>query len=363
MKVVHLTKYFYPYKGGIEKYVMEIVKRSKKHQFIVIASSDDKRIHFNRFGRVKVLKLPRLWTVFHAPFTLPFVSVLRKLNPDIIHLHVPNPWFEFNLLVYKLLGGKGRVVVTYHSDIINYTPFHLLLNISRIFLLIPLLIISDVVIATSKNYVQSSIFLRSVRKKVRVIPIGVDEKRFKPTGRENEGEILFVGRLFPYKGLEYLVLAVGYVSREKKNFVVKIVGEGKERSKLEKMVKDMSLEKWIKFEGGVDEEEITRYYNSCCIFVLPSIHRSEAFGIAQLEAMSSGKPVISTRIKGSGVPWVNQDGVTGLVVPPRDPERLAKAILNLLGNNVMRKKMGKNARKKALSFSWETIAKKTIKVY
>jgi glycosyltransferase involved in cell wall biosynthesis len=97
------------------------------------------------------------------------------------------------------------------------------------------------------------------------------------------------------------------------------------------------------FTGDLSDAELRAQFASCAVFVLPSITRAEAFGYVQLEAMASGKPVISTDLP-SGVPWVNQDGRTGLVVPPGDPAALRAALVRLMADATLRRDLGAQGR-------------------
>lgn len=368
MKILHLGKYFYPEMGGIENYSYILAKEASKlkHDVYVIVSNTSKEFDYEEIEGIKVFRLPRIFYYFHTPMTPPFICLIKKINPDIIHLHVPNPWFEFNLFLYSFINKKTKIIITYHSDIIYYTFFHFIGEIFRRFYFFPLLKISRKIIATSQNYVDGSHILKKFKRKIKIVPLGIDTNKFKPTKvkKSRKNILLFLGRLSPYKGLEYLLQAIKILSEKRQNFILFIVGEGKLRKKLERMVKDLNIENFVKFKGKLSDKEAIKYYNLCDIFILPSIHKSEAFGISQLEAMACGKPVISTNLKGSGVPWVNRNMKTGLIVEPKNPKALAEAILFLLENEELRKKMGENARKRVLKyFTLEKMTKEILRFY
>jgi rhamnosyl/mannosyltransferase len=123
------------------------------------------------------------------------------------------------------------------------------------------------------------------------------------------------------------------------------------------------MDKYVHFFGKVDQKTLKAAYNACDIFVLPSNYRSEAFGIVQLEAFAAGKPVVSSNLP-SGVPYVNLDGVTGIIVPPNDAEKLADAINKLLRDDSLREKLGRAARERVeREFTADQMASKTLKVY
>ena len=137
---------------------------------------------------------------------------------------------------------------------------------------------------------------------------------------------LFVGRLVPYKGADVLLRALARV-----DVAAVVIGDGPMRGELERLSRDLKLESRIFFLGPLEDDAVAAWYAACDLFVLPSVTRAEAFGLVQLEAMARAKPVISTRLA-TGVPWVNVDGVTGIVVPPGDSEALAAALQTLAGD-------------------------------
>ena len=268
-------------------------------------------------------------------------------------------------LSYLIAKPKGTLVIMWHSDIIGrdffikfYKPF-----------LMTLLYRAERIIATSPAYVRHSLFLSRFKDKTVVIPLGINLSRFALTKsiqdkvaqiRESFGNriALYVGRLTYYKGLEYLIKAMEDVEA---NLI--IVGDGRLKRKLKVLAHNSRSKDKIWFMGEVSHEDIVSYFHACDVFVLPSVERSEAFGIVQLEAMACRKPVVSTDLK-TGVPWVNQNGKSGIVVPPRDPGSLAKAINTLLDNHALRQKYGDYGRERVeREFTKELVAEKVITLY
>ncbi|MCK5851841.1 glycosyltransferase, partial [bacterium] len=142
-----------------------------------------------------------------------------------------------------------------------------------------------------------------------------------------------------------------------------LIGSGPLENKLKNLTKELGIEKNVHFFGNVDEKTLKAAYNACDIFCLPSNYRSEAFGIVQLEAFAAGKPVISCNLP-SGVPYVNQDGKTGIIVPPNNPSALAAAINKLLSDDKLREKLGQQALERVTQeFTADKMAVKTLKVY
>lgn len=342
MRILHIyNDYYPPVFGGIEKHINTVCEGLKdRFQMQVLVS--------NGVSSSKDVKVINCWELLRIQSTpvLPSMPIwLKKLDSDILHFHLPCPTA---MMSYFLAKPKGKVIVTYHSDIVRqrwaigiYGP-----------LLIRFLKRADCIIATSPNYIVSSPYLRRFKEKCIVIPHGIDVSKFyKDT--PSEPTILFVGKLRYYKGLEYLIKAMVNIDAR-----LLIIGTGNEERRLKKLASGR-----VSFLGNISEEELPRYYANCSVFVLPSTERSEAFGIAQLEAMASGKPIVSTQLD-TGVPWVNQDGVTGIVVPVKDSAALADAINRLLKDNNLREKLGHNARKRVeKEFTKELMLNRLAEIY
>jgi rhamnosyl/mannosyltransferase len=170
--------------------------------------------------------------------------------------------------------------------------------------------------------------------------------------------VLGVGRLIYYKGFDYLVRAMAHVDSN-----LLIVGDGPLRARLEEVARALGIHERVFFAGEIQNDAIAPYYHAADVFVLSSVARSEAFGIVQLEAMAAARPVVNTRID-SGVPFVSIDGVTGITVPPREPEALAAAITRLLDNPELRARYGAAATRRVREeFSLEAMASRTLDLY
>lgn len=210
------------------------------------------------------------------------------------------------------------------------------------------------------------IFGSEYRSQVRVIPGGVDLKKFNPNldthdidekyGLKGKKIVLFAGKLTSYKGVRYLIQAARKINAE-----VVILGEGPERQSLEKRTRDYKLQN-VHFIGHLGtSNDLNKFYKRASIFVAPSIW-DEPLGLVILEAMASKTPVVVTR-KG-GIPLAVKDGVNGYFVRPRNSSEIVEKVNLLLSNEEKRQKMAENARKIAeQKFSWKTIAHRFILMY
>jgi rhamnosyl/mannosyltransferase len=168
--------------------------------------------------------------------------------------------------------------------------------------------------------------------------------------------VIAVGRLVYYKGFDYLIEAMSGVDGR-----LLIIGEGPLRVELERLAVDRGLRDKVVFLGRVTDA--APYYHACDVFVLPSVARSEAFGIVQLEAMAAGRPVINTQLD-SGVPFVSLNGVSGLTVPPAHARSLTFGINLLLDDPILRSRYGAAAQARVQNlFSLEAMASRTLQIY
>ncbi len=367
MKVLHIYKDYYPpIKGGIEGHINQLAN-GLRHRGIdveVLASNTCAKLDIENIAGITVTKVPQLGRFVSAPLNMTFSYWIKRLgeNADILHFHFPNPTSEISYMISRL---KRHVVVTYHSDIVRQARLgKLYAPILRKFLTQ-----ADSIIVTSPNYLGSSAVLNGFKHKCTLIPFGINpfefaicrntqEKIFKLRDGYRSGILLFIGRFRYYKGLHVLVKAM-----EDIDGILLLIGTGPMESELKHYVDRLKLEKKVIFLGELSDAEKILYLHACDLFVLPSIFRSEAFGITQLEAMACSKPVICTEL-GTGTSFVNKHKETGLVVPPNDSDALAAAIDFLLGNPKTREKFGRAGFTRVQNyFSHDKMIEDTISLY
>lgn len=211
----------------------------------------------------------------------------------------------------------------------------------------------------SQALAASTIALGIPKSVITVIPNGVDVSQFFPSVRSRWPMILYVGTLITRKGVNYLLQAMSKVVQVQPSFQLVIVGEGPERSNLEKMARDLNLSKHVFFSGAQSPDEVRQWMQQAKIFILPSVE--EGLGVVLLESMACGTPIIATAV--GGIPDVVTPDV-GILVPPADSDSLAKAILHLLQDDERWRKMSENARKQAEEkYDWQRIAGRFIEIY
>lgn len=334
MKILQVGK-FYPIRGGVEKVMYDLMlglSQNKVHCDMLCASTEDHPagdIVLNDYAKLIVVK-----TQIKAAATMlapQMITKLRKIAKayDVIHVHHPDPMAALALF---LSGYKGRVVLHWHSDILKqkkllklYTPLQSWL-IRR----------ADLIVGTSPVYVKESLFLKDVQRKCQYIPIGIESLSLQPEKaaaikRKYKGKkiVFSLGRFVEYKGYEYLVRSAAMLADDVQ---VVIGGMGPLKDELMALAQELGVAHKVDFIGFVSDDDLPAYYEASSLFCLSSILKTEAFAIVQIEAMSYGKPVVSTHIPGSGVSWVNAHMKSGLVVPICDAEAIAKAIQQLLSD-------------------------------
>lgn len=284
----------------------------------------------------------RAWKKVAATMISPaMICWLRrhKNDYDIIHVHHPDP---MACLALRLSGYKGRVILHWHSDIIKQKGLLKLYRPLQNWLIRR----AETIVGTTPVYVAQSPDLRLAADKLAFCPIGIHDNLRDSRAEIPESDtvtVLGLGRLVEYKGFRYLIDAAGYLPD---NYRVVIAGGGPLEGELRSRISAEGLEGKVVLEGFVSDERARELFNSCSVFVLSSIMKTEAFGIVQIEAMSCGKPVIATHIPGSGTDWVNADGQSGLNVPVCDAEAIAEAAMKICGSRKDMERFGKGARKR-----------------
>lgn len=367
-RVLQVNKFYYPFTGGIEKVVQQIAEGlNDVTDMSVLTCSKHRKLIKEIVHGVKVVRVPSLFVLGNMPIPLGFISQFRKLskNTDVVHIHMPYPFAD---LAYLLSGYQGKVVVWWHSDVVRQKKMMFFYKT----LMYQLLKRADVIIVATKGHIKGSKYLGSYREKCVIIPFGVEKEVEEKADLYMESKqqivqneyikkvrFLFVGRLVYYKGCKVLLEAFANVS----NAELILVGSGVMEEELKQMAKELCIDGNVTFLGEVSQEKLCREFERCDVFVLPSIARSEAFGIVQIEAMAFGKPVINTKLP-SGVPFVSVHNKTGLTVQPGSVDELSRAMKWMVSNPEKRMEMGKRARERMKEkYRMETMLEKVLKIY
>ena len=342
LKVLQVGKFYDPYRGGMETVLRDLCDelQSRVDLHVLVANTSALTVHEQR--AFPITRVASWGTLFSSSITPSFPGWMRKLPGDILHVHMPNPVAEMS---YLMVARDRPLVAHFHSDIVRQK---FLLRVYAPLLEAFYKRVSRIVMPTP-NHISVSPFVSRFKEKCRVVPFGIRLSKLDLTEaisrradqlRSDGPAILYLGRLVYYKGIEYLIRAMSQVNAQ-----LWIIGTGPLEPELQRLTVQLNLQGKVRFLGNVSEEEVPAYYHACDVFVLPSVANSEMFGMVQLEAMACRKPVVTTNLP-TGVSYVNKHGVTGLLVPPREPAALAEAINKLLGSRSLRQEMGEAGRER-----------------
>lgn len=366
-KVLQISKYYYPFIGGTEQVARDIANAINKmdnvEQKIICFNEDasdgdvkckkSETIHDIVDG-VEVIRCGYQFKVSSQALSMSYRKELKHLmdgfKPDIVIVHYPNPFVTHLLMKYRKLPFK--LVIYWHLDITKQKVLKYLFHRQNI----KFINRANRIIGATPKHIEESMYTKYFEGKKEILPYTIDENSLVITSEEIEKaeEIrkkydgkkigLFIGRHVPYKGLKYLVEASKILGDEKIHFCIAGSGELTEELK-EQAASDSKVE----FLGKITDSERRAYLYASDIICFPSITRNEGFGLALAEGMYFGKPAVTFTIQGSGVNYVNLDGITGIECPNGDSEAYANALKILCNDDKLRKEYGDNARTRILN--------------
>lgn len=365
MRILQLGK-FYPIKGGVEKVMHDLTVGLAERGLecdMLCAHEGKGTLTVKVSHRARVIAVRSLGKLFGTMLSPALVWAAMKMcrHYDIVHIHHPDP---LACLALWFARYKGRVILHWHSDIIKQKRLLIAYRPLQRWLLRR----AELVVCTTPTYLEQSPCLQAYRHKGVALPIGIDTVKPDADGVRAIQEqyagrkiVFSLGRLVPYKGFSYLIEAAQQLGDD---YVVLIGGKGPLHDELQSLITSLGLDHKVKLLGRISDDEASNYYGACTLFCLPSVQKTEAFGIVQIEAMSCGKPVVATTIEGSGVAWVNAHGVSGLNVPPRNAAALAEAIGEIASNDSVYKNFCSGARKRFVAlFEKDMMIDKCISIY
>jgi glycosyltransferase involved in cell wall biosynthesis len=349
MRILHLGKYYPPYRGGMETVLQNLTEGLQAagcDVTVVVAGQDSVErcevLAAPDGGRPGRLVRAAAAAVVHSqPLTLGLVGVLRReitrLRPDVIHVHLPNPLAAAAWMLLRAEGSlRGvRSAVWYHADITRQRLA------GRVVAPVVRGCLAGVqgIAVSSDALAEESPVLAPWRDKVAVVPFGIDERPWSAVDAQRDGPFLFVGRLVPYKGLTHLLDALELTPGAE----LTVVGEGPQLDELRAMAGRPGLAGRVTFAGCCSQAELAGLMARARALVLPSVDRSESFGLVQLEAMAAGVPVLTTDLP-TGVRAVGEPDVTCLLAPPADAPALADALRRLQDDAGLRERLGEAGR-------------------
>lgn len=337
MKILQISTYYPPHFGGIEQLAYDFTRILTKqgNEVKVICFNGDRQTVKDVYQGIEIIRVGYKLKFASQAISLVYLfelkKVLNEFKPDVIHIHLPNPLIATYLL---MLRPKCHVTLHWHSDIVKqkkmkllYGPFEKAL-IKR----------GERIVTTTKVYAENSESIKNYLNKVYVIPSpinetilgAISESEAKQINQikekyKNKKIVFFIGLHREYKGLRYLVDSAQYLTDE---YIVVIAGKGPLTEELKQKTKELNLQN-IVFIGRISDDEKKIYLYASDIYAFPSITKNEAYGLALVEALFCGLPAVTFTIKGSGVNYVNQDGITGIEVHDFDAKKYAQALMNV----------------------------------
>jgi len=379
MRVLHVGKYYPPYQGGMENFLRDLLKALKK-EGISVSTLVHHHIPGHRFSceedeGVPVWRAPSAGQVLYLPVSPGFPRLLRHVikdfRPNLLHLHFPNPSACWGLLIPEARAVPW--IIQWQSDVVPSAIDRRLKAAYWIYRPLEQAVLRRAkrVIVASEPYLAYSEPLRRWASRCRVVPLGIDPARLPwPNAsllKEAEMEwrpgtlkVLAVGRLTYYKGFDVLIRA----ARRVPGISVQIVGDGALRGALQEAIHEGRMEGRMVLRGGLSDPELQALMAGCDLFCLPSVERTEAFGMVLLEAMRYGKALVVSDIPGSGAGWVVQKGSCGFLTPPGDAVALADLFERLTHQPALCQRMGMKG-KESLDqvFHIRSVARRIADVY
>lgn len=377
MKIAQIVSTFSPYTGGMGQAAYDLSLELTRRGYEVTVFTprylkNSKLID----SPLQIKYLKPLISYGNAAWVPQLAWQLSKFN--IIHLHYPFFGGQEAVWLAKKLNPKLKLVITYQMDVFGGQGLKAIFFRFYQKYLTPLILKSaDAVTVSTRDYAENSaikIIMDTAPAKFLELPNGVDTGRFKPRQKnetlltrhklnQQDKIILFVGGLDTahyFKGLDYLLRAL--VPLNDQRIKALIVGDGDLRVNYKQQATELGIASRVIFVGRVSAGELPYYHSLADVLVLPSIDSSESFGIVLVEAMASGKPVIASSLP--GVRQVVDDGVTGLLVRPKDSVALSKALVELLTNRELAGKLGTAGFKKVEEYyDWRVIGAKCEELY
>ena len=361
MRILRVVSDIYPFVvGGLPLHAHELSKQQSNlgHDITVYTSNVD-NISQEPETNYKLLKFKNTFKLFGNSFSSSLFSELFRTRNDfdIIHAH-SHLFFSTNICAFIKKMGSSPLVITNHGLVSQTAP----LWINRIY--IPTLAkctfksADKIICYTEKDKLELE-HLNIDSDKIKVIHNGINTDLFVPAAkREKTGQLLWIGRFTPGKGVDYLINAFGILLKINPNLRLLLVGKGPLKEQIYQLINNLHLEKNITIKDFIPNSELPEAYRQSDVFILPSINEGVPRTI--LEAMSCGIPVVCTKLP-QLVDIVNG---CGTMVPLRDPQALARAVSNILFDEELSKKLGQNGRKRAVeNFCWNDTVAKTIDLY
>jgi glycosyltransferase involved in cell wall biosynthesis len=327
----------------------------RDHEIHVITSHDEGLSNFDKEKGFYVHRIayPEIRIIGILLFWLKIFFKIREIKPEIVQaqdisMGIPAWVIKKILKIPYVVWGRG-------SDV--YCPcWYVRLTTN------PILRNANAILALTEN--MQNKLNDNYNTQIYVVPNGINLEEYTGLTINSKRDfgiknILFVGRLKPVKGVEYLIIAMKMVHDKMPDARLILVGDGEEREYLSALSIQLGIQKYVQFVGKVPHEKVQDFMQQADIFVLPSL--SEGFPNVVLEAMACGLPIVASRV--GGIPDIITNDTNGYLVEVKDTENLSNKILFLLQNDILREKISGNNKKLVKEYSWEKVVVELEKIY
>ncbi|MDO8870315.1 MAG: glycosyltransferase family 4 protein [Methanobacteriaceae archaeon] len=368
MKIAYVLPYDW---GGMPHYTAELANAVSEFAEVVVIGS--KAINEEYFSKnveiIKVfepieLSMNNIKSIFslkniNSLISLKKIDIIKEVNPDIVHF--PTPLIPpLPLFIFLKRINKNYIIVHTKHGIYSNSSFKIKIFEEFAVNAFEYLIEYNKIIVHTKNDHKVLIKEKNINSdKISVIPYGTFSffKNYEKECDKEKNTILFFGNIRKYKGLKCLIEATTLISKQIPDIKVIIAGEG-DLSEFEKTI--YNNPHYEVHNSYIPDEKVSELFNRSEIVVMPYITMSGQSGIIKV-AYAFGNPVIATNV--GGISEVLEDGISGLLVPPKNPAKLAEAIIYILKNENIKKSIINGVKSKSEELSWSNIAKKHMDVY
>ncbi len=365
--ILHVSKYYYPYVGGIETLAKSLADGLKEYRNIIVCFATDGKNSKDVIDNVTVYRVKVNFSMMSQDVAFGYSNMLKHLiteyQPEFVHVHCPNPFVY--PIVLRLIQPETKLILHWHSDILSKGVAYQFVKPFETAVLRR----CDRIIATSPNYIHPTSPIYSYRDKIGVVPNGIITEDFNlqkgdseriaaiKAKYENKKLVIFTGRHISYKGIDYLIEIEKKVKGDC-HFI--IAGSGD----LTKKLKSRCHSSRVTFTGRLSADDLRCYTYAADIFAFTSNTKAEAFGIALAEAMYCRCVPVTFHLEGSGVNWVSVKDKTGLEVPLGDIRAYAIAIDRLLTDDKLRNSLAEAAHQRVVEmFTDERVVSEMRKQY
>lgn len=365
--ILHVSKYYYPYLGGIETLAKSMAEGMTEYHNVVVCFATDGKDSIEEVNGITVYRVKVNFSMMSQDVAFGYYHTLKQLmskyEPQYVHVHCPNPYIY--PLVLRVIHPNTKLILHWHSDILSKGIVYKLIKPLESAILKR----ADLIVATSPNYIHPSSPIFPYNEKTDVVQNGLittdfelregDEQRIAAIKKKygNKPLILFLGRHIPYKGINWL-MEIEKMVKSDCQFI--IAGNGP----LTQQLMHQNSSSRITFTGKLSTEDLRCYAHAADIFAFTSNTKAEAFGIALAEAMFCRCVPVVFHLEGSGVNWVSIKDHTGLEISLGDLKSYANAIDTLIKSPELREQFADASHQRVIDmFTDEKAVSKMKEVY